>query len=245
METAKESISSFVYQRRGVCPICEGRVVFKATNSWLRDHLHCPGCHSIPRERALALVLFKEFSDWANLTIHESSPLNRGISLRLAKECDNYVATHFFPDEKLGTETKGYRNEDLENQTFDSNVFDLVVSLDVMEHVNRPDRCFQEIERTLRPGGAYVFTTPTFKGKLQSQRRAKFLSNSEIEFFFPPEYHDNPVDGKGSLVTFHFGYDLPELIYSWSGMDTVVLRFQDHYHGIIGEFTEVYISCKR
>ena len=234
-----------LYEREGWCPICERSSIFRATEAWLRDHLFCSACGSIPRERGLAFALFQQFPQWRHLAVHESSPVKRGISLRLAKECIDYIATHYFPGEKVGAEIGGYRNEDLESQSFESDIFDLVVSLDVLEHVNKPERCFEEIKRTLKPEGAFVFTTPTYKGKVDSERRAKYLSNSEVEHLCPPEYHGNPVDSKGSLVTFHFGYDLPELIYAWSGMDTIVLRYHDHYHGIIGEFTEVYISYNR
>ena len=40
-----------------------------------------------------------------------------------------------------------------------------------------------------------------------------------------PEYHGNPVSDKGALVTFHYGYDLPELIREWSGMEYTYLSF--------------------
>ena len=60
-----------------------------------------------------------------------------------------------------------------------------------------------------------------------------------------PEYHGNPVSNAGSLVTFHYGYDFAELIAAWSGLDVEVVRFHDHRHGVIGEFTEVYLAVKR
>ena len=54
----------------------------------------------------------------------------------------------------------------------------------------------------------------------------------------------NPVSDAGSLVTFHYGYDLAELIHQWSGMNVEVSRFHDPSRGIIGEFTEVYWATK-
>ena len=47
---------------------------------------------------------------------------------------------------------------------------------------------------------------------------------------------------QGSLVTFHYGYDFAELISAWSGFDVEVSRFHDHRHGVIGDFTEVYLA---
>lgn len=234
-----------VYRRPGYCPICDGNVVFSAQFDWYRDHLVCSNCGSIPRERALALVLSRRFPDWRKLAIHESSPGSRGISPKLKRECADYIETQYFRDEPLGKLVNGFRNENLEAQTFADESFDIVVTLDVMEHVNEPGDVLCEIARTLKPGGSYVFTTPTYKERLTSERRARYDSKGTVEQFGEAEYHGNPISDAGSLVTFHYGYDFAELITKWSGMDVEVVRFHDHLHGIIGEFTEVYVVTKR
>jgi SAM-dependent methyltransferase len=236
--------STVTYRRHGYCPICEGEVEFVATTPWYRESLSCLGCRSVPRERALALVLSRRFPHWREMAIHESSPARRGISPKIAKECRSYTPTQFFPNEALGVVIRGFRNENLERQTFKAQQFDLVVTLDVMEHVNRPAYVFHEIMRTLKPGGAYIFTVPTYKGKVNTERRALYNENGEVEHLAKPEYHGNPVDDAGSLVTFHYGYDLPEFIHKWCGADVEVLRFHDHHHGIIGDFTEVYVATR-
>lgn len=233
-----------VYVHDGFCPICQRPARFSARYNWYRDHLFCETCHSIPRERAVALVLEERFPKWRKLAIHESSPEPRGISQKLGRECRRYVATQFFPGVPLGTMQQGFRNENLEQQTFADGTFDLVVTLDVMEHVNEPEACFREIWRTLKPGGAYLFAVPTYKQNVASERAARFLADGAIEHYREPEYHGNPVNPQGSLVTFRYGYDLPELIRSWAPFDTRVYRFHDHRHGVIGEFTEVYL-CER
>jgi hypothetical protein len=48
--------------------------MFAAQRHWYRDHLFRSGCGSIPRERAVALVLRERFPDWRRMRIHESSP---------------------------------------------------------------------------------------------------------------------------------------------------------------------------
>jgi SAM-dependent methyltransferase len=40
------------------------------------------------------------------------------------------------------------------------NSFDIVISANVLEHVQDPDAVFREIHRVLRPGGVFVFQTP-------------------------------------------------------------------------------------
>jgi SAM-dependent methyltransferase len=238
----KPKIASF----KGYCPICEKDVVFSANEVWFRDHLLCSGCHSIPRERALCLVLDEAMGDWRSRRIHESSPTPRGISVKLQQQCSSYIATQFYPGEPLGDMVRGYRNENLEQLTFQDTSFDCFVSLDVMEHVNDAEKVFREAARTLVPGGIAIFTTPTYKAKAVTERRALYRNDGSVDFLGnQPEYHGNPVSNDGSLVTFHFGYDLPDLIKQWSGLDTRVHRFNDFHHGIVAEMTEVYVCRKR
>src|SRR4030065_2882871 len=90
----RDSILSFIlpkdffyFSHRGFCPCCDRKVVFRSADSWLRDYFVCSNCFSIPRERALILTVEKYFPAWKELEIHESSPLNRGASLKLKNNC--------------------------------------------------------------------------------------------------------------------------------------------------------------
>src|SRR5690606_8662752 len=129
----------------------------------------CENCKSSPRERALMIVIQKYFPDWKQLHIHESSPELRGVSLKLKNECSNYIASQFYPHNSFGEMIDGYRNEDLEKQTFEDETFDIVISQDVMEHVYNPDKAFQEIQRTLKRGGAHIFTIPVINQHMPTE----------------------------------------------------------------------------
>lgn len=139
-----------------------------------------------------------------------------------------------------------YRNEDLENQTFDDLSFDLVVSLDVMEHVFDPAKAYQEIYRTLKHGGYYLHTFPIRKWQTEAVvRRAELSPDGAIKHLVEtPEYHGNPVDPQGSLVTHDYGYDIAQRISEWVPFDVRITRFCDQWHGIIGEYTEVVVCAK-
>jgi SAM-dependent methyltransferase len=231
----------------GFCPICERETVFRSMDPWFRDYLHCLSCEggSIPRERALMLTMKSVVPNWRTLDIHESSPCPRGVSLRLQRECAGYVATQFFADVPRGLSRSGLRCEDLERQTFANGCFDVVITQDVMEHVFDPAAAYREIWRTLRPGGVHVHTTPIYKDKVATVCRAERLPDGSIRHLLPAEYHDNPIDKGGSLVTFEYGYELPDLIAKWTGFDVEVRRFHDRRHGIVAEFTEVIVCTKR
>ncbi len=54
-----------------------------------------------------------------------------------------------------------YRGEDALNLSFEDNTFDLVISVDVIEHVGRPERMVEEVQRVLRPDGLALITFPS------------------------------------------------------------------------------------
>lgn len=234
------------YSHRGFCPICERPVRFASESDWYRDHLRCPGCNSVARERALALVLGEIAPNWRSLTIHESSPAPRGISLKLRQEARGYVASQYFPEAKPGATISGFRNENLEAQTFADDSLDLVVALDVMEHVFDPAAAYREIHRTLKPGGTCLHTVPIHKAQIEAaRRRAEIGPNGAVRHLVgEPSYHGNPIDPNGSLVTFDYGYDLHQQISAWAPFEVRIIRFCDPDHGVIGEYTEVVVCRK-
>jgi SAM-dependent methyltransferase len=235
-------VSEPIVSNAGYCSVCEAETQFSSDQVWLRDHYRCERCGSIPRERAVLTILNRRYPGWRDLAIHESSP-GMPSSDHLSRSCSNYVGTHYFSDVPAGEEHRGFRSEDLCNQTFPDASFNLVITQDVMEHVLDPDRAFREIARTLRPGGSHVFTTPIYPDLEASEARAR-LRNGEVEHLVEPEYHGNPIDPKGSLVTMRWGQDIGEIILAASGLITTIYVIVDRRLGIDGEFLEVLVSRK-
>jgi hypothetical protein len=228
----------------GTCPICEKWTVFFKQGTWLRDQFRCARCYSIPRWRAFIHVLNEFFPGWRGLRIHESSPGGANSSDKLARECRDYTPTYFFPDVPPGQMKDGFRCEDLEAQTFPDASFDLVVTQDVFEHILDPARAFREVARTLRPGGAHVFTVPWFYWK-ETLVRAVRGEDGGVRHLVEPDYHGNPIDPEGgSLVVTEWGPDLPDFIYRHSGLTTTAVRIDDIGRGIRAMFIEVFISRK-
>lgn len=227
--------------RVGYCPVCGERTLFFKTGDWLRDHFFCVRCRSIPRGRALFLVLSEQFPNWRELIIHESSPGSPTYEFFSAANA-NYVPTRFFPNIAPGTTHHGFRCEDLARQTFGNETFDMVVTQDVLEHLLEPGAAFREIARTLKPGGVHLFTVPWYHWQ-ETRIRAR-MNNNVIEYLETPEYHDNLVDAKGALVVTEWGKDLCDTIYASSGMTTTVVRIFDRRCGIEAQFIEVFISRK-
>ena len=224
---------------------CDRDVEFCAVGDWWRDQYICTQCQSIPRERALMHCIEKYYPGWRQLSIHESSPADRGASTKLKAQCPNYLSTQYSPDLALGkVHPDGWRNEDLEHQTFPDEVFDLVVTQDVLEHLFDPAQAFAEIARTLKPGGAHIFTVPLINQEKPSEAWATREDTGTIVHLHKPEYHGNPIDPNGSLVTMHWGYDISRYIFNSSKLDTTIVHIDNLNLGIRAEYIEVLVSRK-
>lgn len=233
-----------VLESQGYCSTCDREVLFLAKDAWLRDHFLCASCGSIPRERALMQVVEQFYPDWRNLVIHETSPGNRGASVRLRKECRAYIPTQYFPGQQMGAIYNGMRCENLEALTFGNGSIDLHISQDVMEHIFNPAAAFEEIARTLKPGGAHIFTVPLVNKMRNSKMRARLAGNGAVEHVEEPVYHGNPIDPQGSLVTMDWGYDIAKYIFDATGLFTHILYIDDISKGIRGEYIEVLVTVK-
>tara|TARA_R110000850_G_scaffold25797_1_gene74161 strand:- start:15170 stop:15748 length:579 start_codon:yes stop_codon:yes gene_type:complete len=190
-------------------------------------------------------TIINEYPKWKILNIHESSPANRGHSLTLKENVIRYTETQYFPEQPKGAIFNGVRNEDLENQTFENDIFDLVITSDVMEHVYDPKKAFQEIHRTLKAGGAHIFSVPLINRFEKTVRWAKKGTDGEPVFLFEPEWHGNPVNKKGSPVTMHWGYDIIHFIEDCTGAECKIVYYDDLHHGIRGEFREIIVAKKK
>lgn len=234
----------FFFKCKGHCPCCQKEVTFTAKNPWLRDYFLCDNCGCIPRERALMLTIKEQYPKWKELKIHESSPGNRGHSLLLKQEAKNYLETQFFVGKPLGAKVNGIRNEDLENQTFKEETFDLVITSDVMEHIYEPDKAFKEIHRTLKPGGAHIFSVPIINKHKPTQQWATKGKDGQPVFLYQPEWHGNPIDKKGSPVTYHWGYDIKEYIEQHTGAQCEIIYIDNLDFGIRAEYIEIIVAKK-
>lgn len=225
----------------GVCPVCERRTIFLKTDPWLRDFYICVYCRSIPRQRAIIHIVETFFPRYREMVIHESSP-GGAASEKFQKECKRYIPTHYYFDTPPGGYKEGIRCENLEQLSFQDNVFDLVITQDVFEHVLNPARAFSEVARTLKPEGAHVFTVPYYPDSSTIIRAIE--SPGGILHLEEEVYHGNPIDEKGSLVVTDWGNDLFDFIYTNSGMTTTVYTLFDPCRGLEAAFLDVFISRK-
>jgi len=190
------------------------------------------------------IIIEKYFPNWRNLSIHESSPGECSITKKLKQECKKYIGSQYYSDREFGSIINGYRNENLEKQTFDNQIFDIVITQDVLEHIYNPQEAFFEIARTLKNGGAHIFTVPIINKFNKTEIWATLGENGEPVFSKAEEWHGNPIDEKGSPVTMHWGYDIVDYIREASDLKTKIEYIHDLNHGIWAEYIEVLVTKK-
>jgi ubiquinone/menaquinone biosynthesis C-methylase UbiE len=55
-----------------------------------------------------------------------------------------------------------WQKEDIQNLSFDSSSFDIVISCETIEHVPFPYKALEELNRVLKPGGIFILTCPSY-----------------------------------------------------------------------------------
>lgn len=238
------------------CNICGLKVNFDKLHNWPRDFTKCPNCNSLVRERALKYILddFTKKLDFKSLNIHESSPSDGALHFYL-KKYNNYSFSHYFPNIPNGEFNKnGIKCVDLNNIPFNDNEFDIFITLDVFEHLFTPEIAIKEIYRVLKPGGIYIMTVPIENEDYKTEKSCHKIDNKivhittkkSIEKNVTIEYHGNPIDNSGSVVTHYYGYDIVDMIKENTNFSVEVF-FKDNdllNYGILGKYKDVFL-CKK
>lgn len=90
-----------------------------------------------------------------------------------------------------------YPKVDMQQMSYESNRFDLVIHSDTLEHVPDPVLALSECLRVLKPGGHCCFTIPMVVGRVSKTRAG-----------LPPSYHGGENDNKGDFqVRTEYGSD--------------------------------------
>jgi SAM-dependent methyltransferase len=124
-----------------------------------------------------------------------------GLTLEyLKRHFETVTTSEYMPREPFGTIVNGVLNQDVQKLTFGDNSFDLITSNSVLEHVPDDVQAFRECLRTIKPGGAMIFSVPLY-GTPETIPMAE-LTPDGIKFFREPEYHDSRFGGPKSALTF-------------------------------------------
>lgn len=154
-----------------------------------------PRSYSLPRTNAVVLDLLREgWLDGASvldLGAGEGYLTRRLAALQRERGGNGLLAACDLFPENYRLEAPPCDRADLhEGLPYPDRSFDVVVSVEVWEHVENPYRLLREVRRVLRPGGRFVFTTPNV---LHMASRVRTLVHGFAELFDPlPLTFDDP-----------------------------------------------------
>ncbi len=205
---------------KGYCYVCKQKVDFFVdfiysyekdgllTPNW-RESLLCPLCGLNNRMRASVHLFEQLLQPHRESTIYiseQTTPLYNWFASNYANVVGSEYLGKTTPFGKMNK--NGIRNENLIELSFSDNQFDYILSFDVFEHIPDYQRAFRECLRVLKPNGRLFFTVPF---ELKSEKnivRAVMKGTHEIEHLLPPEYHGDPLNSKGCIAFYHFGWEM-------------------------------------
>jgi SAM-dependent methyltransferase/arsenate reductase-like glutaredoxin family protein len=229
----------------GICSICGLKQIFRKEHSSFREGYQCSQCKSSLRYRGQADAILNKFSrngsvsikdlcqenEFKNISIYEPGVI--GPFRKYFNNFKNYVTSFYWSDVKEGEYRDGLQCQNLEQLTYISNRFDLILTSDIIEHIRKPWDAFQEIWRILKLGGYHIFTIPVHYPMRSKTFYRVDTSGSKDIHLIEPRYHSAPNhDGTGrgkSLVYVDFGKDIIAQL-SEIGFEVELLSPQEESH---------------
>lgn len=215
-----------------------------------RENLFDPTNQLNSRLRAIIIAMSREniFANRFNSKVYLTeavTPLYRFIDHYF--KTNNITGSEYLSDTlEPGTVVNGIRHEDLCQLSFEQNKFDLVICLEVLEHIYDYSQAIDQLYRVTNSGGKLILSVPFTPLNKENTTRCYYNDKNELIHELKPEYHGDPVgDNKGILCYRYYGWQLidelkqvgfkkAELISVWSG-----------YYGIIGGPDISFVLCEK
>ncbi|TAM64385.1 MAG: class I SAM-dependent methyltransferase [Rhodanobacter sp.] len=235
----------------GKCWVCSRKRTFLYDRNYSdgihvnwRERLVCPRCGLNNRLRLCVQVIERMAPKRASMYLTEQvTPLAACLSRRYAR----LIKSEFLGDGHLpgSVDARGIRHEDVTVLSFGSNLFDCVLSFDVLEHVPDYRKALAEFRRVLKVGGTLILSVPFGLLTENNVVRARIAPDGSVEHLLPPEYHGDPVDPQGGILCYyHFGWELLEdLKAAGFGTARVDVYWSSEY-GHIGDMQPIIIATK-
>ena len=230
----------------GYCNFCAAIRKFKLSGGsmlgariHLREGMICEKCGSSNRHRLLFSAFLEEYGPIIDTSknyfiLEGITNLFNNLKEKIpGLEGSEYFGGNYMPGQMVECGGKLVRNEDFMSLSLKDNSVDCLLHTDVLEHVPDCDKAISEAFRVLGPRGVMIFTTPFFNTLNKSLVRAFVNSKNDIVHLENPAFHGNPLSKDGSLVFYHFGWDLIDKLRK-AGFSSVMLGMNfDPFQGLL------------
>lgn len=210
-----------------------------------RERLVCPNCQLNCRMRASLHFWLTQFRPSLTQRIYvteQKTPLFAWLKSRFKNVTGSEYLGNVVPFGSMSSDA--IRNETLTHLTFPDQSFEHLLSFDVLEHIPNYKEALTEVHRCLAPGGTFYFSVPFDLSSQQHIVRARITAGRQVEHILPPEYHGDPLNTKGCLCFYHFGWQLLEELFECGfSRPAAHLVWSDHYGYLGGE--QLFFSARK
>jgi len=209
-----------------------------------RERVSCPETYFNNRMRATFHLFDIEMEPYLDSEIYITEQITP-IYTYFKNKYPRTVGSEFLGEQcSFGkVNENGVRNETITALTFPDQSFDILISLDVLEHVPDYKSAFKECVRVLRKGGKMMWSVPFAAGSFENIVRAK-VDNGEIVHILPPEYHGDPLSSNGVLCFQHFGWEMLDQMREAGFKDVYALCFHSSEFGYLGGEQLMFVAIK-
>ena len=239
----------------GICFVCRKKVNFlvdfkycyeingKKVPNW-RERVVCPSCNLNNRLRATIHIFIQECKPELNSKIYiteQTTPIYKWLKNKFNNVIGSEYLGNSFPYGKINK--YGIRNESLTELSFDNESFDFILSFDVLEHIPDYKKALKECYRCLKKNGIFLFTVPFIINSEKNIIRA-YIKNGKIIHILSPEYHADPVNPKGCLCYYHFGWEILDDLKDAGFKESYVIIYWSKDYAYLGNFQVIFIAKK-
>lgn len=209
-----------------------------------RERVCCPETYFNNRMRATFHLFDLEMEPYPDSRIYITEQVTPIYTYFSGKFPDT-VGSEFLGDRlPFGSIDKnGVRNETLCALSFPDRSFDILISLDVLEHIPDYELAFKECARVLKDGGKMMWSVPFLPCSRSNVIRAR-IENGEIVHMLPPEYHGDPLSSDGVLCFQHFGWEMLDQMRGAGFRDAYAMCYHSIEFGYLGENQFIFVAVK-
>ena len=184
------------------------------------------------------IKLYSQQRDARKLRMLVAEPFS-ALSLQIRGRYPFAITSGFLPDSPESLYP--ILHLDLQEIAMPDNSMDVILSVEVFEHLTRYMKALEEACRVLRKGGIHVFTCPFYCNTEENTVKAICDNEGNIEYLMPPEYHGDPLRPNDGILVFQIpGWNILSDIISAGFSDAAVCYLSSPFGGIIGKH---YTGC--